>query len=108
MVTGEGMEVLPGTGNPGLDQHVSVYSLVLQVCAPFCVVRPPEVKNKTLAPSLYLCLRFCICRMGTVPRTTWLCTGLKKLPHSQAVHALATLPKYPTENIGHTSVWHSG
>lgn len=37
VVTGEGMGVLPGTGNPGLDLHVSVYSLVFQVCAPFCV-----------------------------------------------------------------------
>lgn len=36
-MTGEGTGVLPGTGNPGLDLHVSVYSLVFQVCAPFCV-----------------------------------------------------------------------
>lgn len=57
-MTGEGMGVLPGTGNPGLDQHISVFSLVLQVCAPFCVVRPPEkLRTKPwLHPSISLSL----------------------------------------------------
>lgn len=103
---GEGMGVLLGTGNPGLDQHVSVFSLVLQVCAPFCVVRPPEVKNKTLAPSLYLSVSgFAFAEWGQCQGLPGCAQGLRNC-HTPRL-CMPWLP-YPTANIGHTSVWHSG